>query len=58
MFSNLTIAFLAGVGFSAWVYSKIMRSTGGNTTNSVVVAGGAGLVLFLVVITFLQIVFN
>lgn len=43
MFSNLTIGFLFGAGFSAWVYSKIIRSTGGNTQNALIVAGSAGL---------------
>lgn len=48
------IAFLAAVGFAGWVYAKMQRQTGGNTSNSIVVAGGAGLVLFLVVVTLLQ----
>ena len=47
------IGFLAAVGFSGWVYAKMQRQTGGNTSNSLLVAGGAGLVLFLVVITLL-----
>lgn len=51
MFSNVMIGFLAGIGFAAWVFSKMQRQTGGNTSNSLVVAGGAGLVLFLLVIT-------
>lgn len=53
MFSNVTIAFLAGVGFAAWVYSKVQRQTGGNTSNSIVVAGGSGLVLFLLILAVL-----
>ena len=53
MFSNAMVAFLFAVGFSAWVYSKIQRQTGGNTSNSLVVAAGAGLVAFLVLITLL-----
>lgn len=56
MFSNVTIAFLAAIGFAAWLFSKIQRQTGGNTTNSLVVAGGAGLVLFLIVVTILALV--
>ncbi|MCA9331832.1 hypothetical protein KC968_02730 [Candidatus Saccharibacteria bacterium] len=51
MFSNVLIGFLAGIGFGAWVFSKIQRQTGGNTTNSLVVAGGAGLVLFIAIVT-------
>ena len=51
MFSNMMIGFLAGIGFAAWVFAKMQRQTGGNTSNSLVVAGGAGLVLFLLVVT-------
>ena len=51
------IAFLAAVGFAGWVYAKMQRQTGGNTSNSVLVAGGAGLVLFLFVIALLGFVF-
>lgn len=56
MFSNAMIGFLAGVGFAAWVFSKMQRQTGGNTTNSLIVAGGAGLVLFLAVVTIMALV--
>ncbi|HTE21481.1 MAG TPA: hypothetical protein VK674_00380 [Candidatus Limnocylindria bacterium] len=51
------IGFLAAVGFAGWVYAKMQRQTGGNTSNSVVVAGGAGLVLFLLIVTVLGFVF-
>lgn len=51
MFSNVMIGFLAGIGFAAWVFSKVQRQTGGNTSNSLLVAGGSGLVLFLLVVT-------
>jgi len=57
MFSNVMIGFLAAVGFAGWVYAKMQRQTGGNTSNSVVVAGGAGLVLFLLIVTVLGFVF-
>jgi hypothetical protein len=49
MFGNAMIGFLAGAGFGGWVFAKMQRRTGGNTANSAVVAGGAGLVLFLLV---------
>jgi len=55
MFSNLTIGFLLGVGFAGWVYSKLMRSTGGNTKNSLIVAACAGLAAMVVVITLMGI---
>ena len=32
-----------GLGFGAWVYSKMMKSSGSNTKNSLIVAGFAGL---------------
>lgn len=54
MFSNLTIAFLVAVSAGAWVYSKMQLQTGGNTPNSLVVAGFAALGSFLVIITVLQ----
>lgn len=50
------IGFLAAVGFAAWVFSKMQRQTGGNTTNSLVVAAGAGLVLFLAIVTIMAFV--
>jgi hypothetical protein len=43
MFSNLTIGFLMGAGVGAWVYSKLSRSTGGNTKSALIVATCAGL---------------
>jgi flagellar biogenesis protein FliO len=57
MFSNTLIAFLASIGFAAWVYSKVQRSTGGNTSNSLLVAGGSGLLLFLFLVIVLGLVF-
>lgn len=56
MFSNAMIGFLAAIGFAAWVFSKMQRQTGGNTTNSLIVAGGSGLVLFLLVVTIMAFV--
>jgi hypothetical protein len=57
MFSNVMIGFLAAAGFAAWVYAKMQRQTGGNTSNSLLVAGGAGLVLFLLIVTVLGLIF-
>lgn len=56
MFSNALIAFLASVGFAAWLYSKTQRTTGGNTTNSLIVAGGSGIVLFIFILIVLGLV--
>ncbi len=55
--SNLLIGFLFGLGFSAWVYNKMMHSTGSNTKNSLIVAAIAGLVSMLVLTTILGSVF-
>ncbi len=57
MFSNLTIGLLLGAGCAAWVYSKMMRSTGGNTQNSLIVAAFAGIGAMLAIITILGAIF-
>ena len=54
MFSNVMVGFLMGVGAGAWVYNKMQRQTGGNTQNSLIVAGFAALGAFLVIVTILQ----
>lgn len=54
--SNVMIAFLAAVGFAGWVYAKVQRTTGGNTSNSLVVAAGSGLVVFLLFLLILSMV--
>lgn len=41
--SNLTLGFLIGISLAAWVYSKVMRSSGNNTKNALIVAAIAGL---------------
>lgn len=56
--SNVTIALFFGIGFAAWVYSKIYRSTGGNNRSSLVVAASSGFVLFLFVLIALNLIFN
>ncbi len=58
MFSNLTIGFLVGASFAAWVYSKVMRSTGNNTKNALTVAAIAGVFAMLLVATLLGIFFK
>jgi hypothetical protein len=47
--SNGVIAFLIGLGFAGWMYSKIYRSTGGNTRNALITAGVAGLAVFVII---------
>jgi hypothetical protein len=57
MFSNITIGLLAGLGFGAWVYGKLMRSTGGNTQNALVGAGAVAFITFLLILTTLALLF-
>lgn len=56
--SDILIAFLMALSAGAWIYSKIYRSTGGNTKNSLIVATASGLVIFLAVMTILGIIFR
>jgi len=57
MFSNLTIGLLMGAGVSAWVYNKVHQRTGGNTQNSLLVAGIVGVMIAILVTTTLSILF-
>ena len=54
MFTNFTIGILLGLGVGAWVYSKVQRKSGGNTTNSTIVAGIATAIAFLLAVTLLS----
>jgi len=42
MSSNILIGLIFGIGFGGWIYSKMYRRTGGNTSNSIIVAGLCG----------------
>lgn len=53
MASNLLIGFLLGAGSSAWVFAKMMRSTGGNTQNALIVAGVTGVMVWVTAILLL-----
>lgn len=57
MFSDITISLLFAIGASAWIYAKTMRSTGNNTTGSLVVAGGLAVLLFLTMLVVLKAIF-
>lgn len=54
MFTNVTIGILLALGLGAWVYSKMMRSTGGNTQNAVIVASIAAGIAFLLAVSLLS----
>ena len=58
MFSNLTVGVVFGIGFGGWVYSKLIRSTGGNTVNALTAAALGGLFVAVVVTTLLSIFSN
>jgi biotin transporter BioY len=49
MFSAPMIGFLVGISAAAWVYSKTMRRTGNNTQSSLILAGLAGFIVFVMV---------
>lgn len=40
------IAFLIAISLSTWIYGKFMRSTGGNTQNSIIAVVIIGLLIF------------
>ncbi len=51
------VALMFGAGFGTWVYTKVYRSTGGSTQNSLVVAGVAtafGFVAMLLLLRFID----
>lgn len=54
--SNVFIAFLVAVSGGVWLYNKIMRRTGGNTTNSLVVTGFAAVLAFLILLFLLNLI--
>lgn len=54
--SNGVIAFMLAIGASAWIYAKLMRTTGGNTKSALTGAGISGVLLFvltLIVLSFI-----
>jgi hypothetical protein len=53
---NGVIAFLVAISASAWIYSKLIRSTGGNTKNAIVGAGTAGVLVFVLVLIIMSFV--
>jgi hypothetical protein len=46
--SNGVIAFLVAIGSSAWIYSKLMRRTGNNSSSSIITAAISGVFIFVV----------
>ncbi len=56
--SNWIIAFLVAIAATTWLYSALMRRTGNNTKSSLVAAGIAGVLLFLLMLIVLGFVFS
>jgi hypothetical protein len=55
MASHALIGFLLGVGAAAWVYARVMRTTGGNTKSALIVAGCSGVAAMVLVMILLGI---
>ena len=56
--SNTLTGLLFGLGLGGWVYTMMMRQTGGQIQTSLSVAIGAALVGFFVVFTLLGVIFG
>lgn len=56
MFSAGMIGLLVALSAIAWVYTKAMRQTGGNTKTAATVAGLAGVISFIVILTVVNLV--
>jgi len=52
--TNFLIAFLVAIGAGTWIYTKMMKSTGGLTKNALVVSGTVAFILFLFLITLMS----
>lgn len=54
--TNGFIALLLGAGAAAWVYGKVMRSSGNNTQNALTVAVVAGVAAFTLMLIVLNLI--
>lgn len=48
--SNFVIALLIAVSISAWIYSKLMKNTGGNTSSALTASAISGALIFVIVL--------
>lgn len=48
--SNALLALLVAIGSAGWIYSKMMKKSGGLTQNALIVSGVIGLFVFFVVL--------
>jgi len=44
--STVVIALLIAVGIAAWIYSKLIRNTGGNTRDSLIISAVLAVLIF------------
>lgn len=51
--SNHLIALMFGAGVGGWVYTQIMRQTGGNLKSSWIITAISGIVAYFVMYTLL-----
>ncbi len=54
--SIILISLLIALSASAWIYSKLMRSTGGITKNALTAAGIAGSLIFVILLVITNLV--
>ena len=52
--SAAVIAFMLAIGVAAWVYNKLMSSTGNNTQSSLSAAGVVGVLIFIITLVVLR----
>jgi hypothetical protein len=55
---NGLIAFFIAAGSGTWIYTKLMRNTGGNQQSSIIASGLIGALIFIVAFVVLGIVFK
>lgn len=54
---NGLISLLFAVGLATWIYTKLMRSTGGNQKSAITASAVSGVFVFIVFFTALSMIF-
>lgn len=49
--SGFLIALLVALGSSTWIYTKMMKTSGGITKNALTVAAIGGFFIFIIILT-------
>lgn len=55
---NTLIAFLVAISAATWIYSKMMRNTGGLTKSALTVAAISGVLVFVLVLILIGLIPN